>query len=228
MTLLQHWEASGADFAEGVKLLSRHGGRQHLTAQAYQRLQRIALFQDNVDAYNLGKLRYALSQIPAPNELPDQATPQPVTITTSADPDPVGISVAVAYPQSAPPAVTSELAKHLHKKHAHHHAMMVAATTNEERATHAAEILSLNRLLDAEYDRLRQGPSATDALTDMPPPRAEQTTLRTMRKLASLRTRVSRLKNKLIPKASGKRLADLEKELQQKQAEIQAIESTLV
>lgn len=228
MTLLQHWEASGQDFTEGVRLLIQHGGRQHLTAQAFQRLQRIAEFAQVVGINIVFKQGYALSQIPAPNELPDQETPQPVTITTSADPDPVGISVAVAYPQSAPTAVTSDLAKHLHKQHAHHHALMVAATTNEDRAEHAAEILSLNRRLDAEYDRLRKGESATDLPTDMPPPRAEETTLRTLRKLASLRTRVSRLKKKLIPAANGKRRADLEKELQQKQAEIQAIESTLV
>lgn len=92
---------------------------------------------------------------------------------------------------------------------------------------HAGKIMrEILPALDAEYDRLRagkpeqwqQGPILDD--TD--------NTLHQVKRLASLRTRIARLKNHLIPEARDmKRRAQLEKQLEENIAEKNRIEKLL-
>ena len=118
----------------------------------------------------------------------------------------------------------------LHKLHSHHHALMVAATTDEERGEHARKIMrEILPELDAEYDRIRAGATAE------PPQKTVEmeqgpilNTMQMMKRLASVCTRIARLKNHLIPKAPDKkRRAQLEKELTEKTAEKERLENEL-
>jgi len=80
---------------------------------------------------------------------------------------------------------------------------------------------------DAEYDRLRaqKNPGIEEELE--PAPSKPEQSAADLRRLNSLRSRSAHIRNKLLPKASGKRLADLEKELEKKAADILRLENTL-
>lgn len=237
MTLLNIWQYHYAeDFAAGVKLLVDHDGLKYLTKQTATRLKMLAASGGSVDAYNRGKLESALNKVLIVDS---------IEITTSKDPSygpPIWLTpgnpafaafkafneAIDEHVESNPPnTLTSPLAKELHKEHAHFHALMVSADTDAERALQAEKVLEINRQLDAEYDRLRAGnqpdiPESSKAARSDGKTEADQ-----LRQLHSLRTRVSKLKNKLIPKANGPRLAELEKELEIKLADIKRIENDL-
>lgn len=212
-TLYDIWDGN---FAAGVALLARHGGSPAITRLAWERLQTIAATGGHVDAYNSGKLETALrsviSQSPAEKEGPV--------------PD---IEVATSITETSAVAATDRT-RALHKLHSHHHALMVAATTDEERGEHARKIMrEILPELDAEYDRIRAGATAE------PPPKTVEreqgpvlNTMQMMKRLASVRTRIARLKNHLIPEAPDKkRRAQLEKELTEKTAEKERLENEL-
>lgn len=222
-TLLQIWQHHyDSDFKAGVKLLIDHEGEQYLSRQTAARLRLLASSDQKPDAYNLGKLQHALSKIKL-----DETT---ATFTTGMDPEPESKIIWTAgHPpvsniQAQGKVATSAKAKHLHKSHSHYHTLLVNAESDVARAEHAENVLDITRQLDEEYDRLRESAILDNQTADMPPPPAAPSSAAELRKLQSLRARVSHIKNKLIPKSSGKRLADLEKELEKKQAEIQRIE----
>ncbi len=222
MTLLKIWEYHyDSDFAKGVQLLIDHEGQKYLTALAFQRLQVLAISGKPVDPYNLGKLTGALQKI----TLEDT-----VTLETGTEPKPgkkVWMAPVIESASTETP-VTSPLAKRLHKEQAHHHALMGTAATDKERGEHAGEILRISGELDAEYDRLRAEGNPVSEEEAGPAPAAKREPIANqVRRLHSLRTRIAKLKNHLIPKASAKRLADLEKELEKKQAEVKTLEHDL-
>lgn len=245
MTLLNIWQYHYAcNFAAGVKLLTDHDGWKHLTKQTALRLKTLAASGDPVDKYNLGKLELALNKVPLTLELketPDlhqllaevktgRVEPKIRTITFKHFSESEDLADFITgtdqEPSNNKPAVTSAAAKELHKEHAHFHALMVSATTDAERALHAEKVLDVSVQLDHEYDRIRgKAPSDPEAETKDAPER--QTEDGQLRRLQSLRSRCARIKNKLIPKASGPRLAALEKELEIKQADIRRIEDNL-
>ncbi len=139
--------------------------------------------------------------------------------------------------------MTSPLAKALHKEHGHLHALLVAATTDADRARYAREIMErIVPALDAEYDRLRSNPTAdpspegrggafvpvlagTDAgLGHSTLPRGEGSAVGLLRKLASLRSRISTLRKRLSTETDAARRAKLEAELEAKTAEKERLE----
>lgn len=232
MTLLKIWEYQyNSDFAAGVKLLIDHDGKKLLTAQTFERLQRLSIFGGAVDAYNLGKLTVALRKITIKDSEPaGQVTEESKvdldenfwTKRPALDPD-LAAKFKEEYNLKPP---ETERARKLHKEQSHYHALLVAATTDKERGEHAGKILSIATELDAEYDRIRATETGAEPPSDMPPPLAPQS-VDTLRRLNSLRTRISQLKRNLIPKAIGERLATLEKELEKKLAEAQRLENEL-
>lgn len=221
-TLLKIWEYHYAsDFAAGVRLLVEHDGGKYLTKQAFQRLQMMAVSGAPADGYNLGKLTAALAKVsmyevvnlvqnPSPPSIED-------TLTKYSQKDNDGDETSVA-----PPKLRSDLAIALHKEQSHYHSLMVAATSDKERGEHAGEILRISGELDDEYDRLRG-----DKPRDMPSPRKAAKSADGLRRLQSLRSRIARLINQLIPQASGPRKAELEKELEMKKAEAQRLVTEL-
>ena len=221
-SLLKIWEFHyNSDFAAGVRLLANHDGERHLTKLTFQRLQVLAVSGSTPDAYNLGKLTGALAKI---------ENGDTVTFTTGTHEQPakvVFVAPSAKMPDASSP-ITSAKAKALHKEQAHHHALMVAADSDNERGEHAGEILRISKDLDTEYDRLRAqlNPGIEEELEPAPSPKPEQSAA-DLRRLNSLRSRSAHIRNKLLPKASGKRLADLEKELEKKAAEIQRLENQL-
>ena len=223
MTLLNIWQYHYAsDFAKGVKLLVSHEGNKHLTKQAFERLQRLAISGDYVDAYNLGKLTGALNKIAVEGAYEAPVMPK------MAKPIEVPSDLADSHEDSPLPELkASAKAIELHKEQSHHHALMVSAENDKDRAEHAGKILEIASALDREYDRIRAQANPT-AIDD----KDHQTTRKDqgadkLRKLQSLRTRISQITRKHLPKATGKRKADLEKELQMKQAEVQRLENDL-
>lgn len=218
--LLQIWEYHYAsDFASGVRLLVEHDGGKYLTKQAFQRLQMLAVSGGPVDGYNLGKLMGALAKVTMHEVVNLVQNPSAPSIEDALT------MYSEKDNEEAPDAakkLTSPRAIALHKEQSHHHALMVAADTDKERGEHATEILRISGELDDEYDRLRG-----DTPRDMPPPRKAAKATEGLRRLQSLRTRIARLSNQLIPAASGERKADLEKELELKQAEAQRLVNEL-
>jgi hypothetical protein len=219
-SLLKIWEFHyNSDFAAGVRLLANHDGERLLTKLTFQRLQVLAVSGSAPDAYNLGKLTGALAKI----EIGENYFPEPIEQPVKK----VFVAPSVQVPDASSP-ITSAKAKALHKEQAHHHALMVAADNDNERGEHAGEILRISKDLDTEYDRLRAqlNPGIEEELEPAPSPKPEQSAA-DLRRLNSLRSRSAHIRNKLLPKASGKRLADLEKELEKKAAEIQRLENQL-
>lgn len=175
------------------------------------RLQARAISGAEPDEYELGKLENALKE----TEFPKLHTIEITTGTQEQDP---------VIAEVTPTTITSAAAKSLHKLHGHVHAQMTMATTNEERADLARQIMvEIVPKLDAEYDRLRgndkeETPDTADQQSDTTP---------LFRKLQSLRARISRLKNEIIPAATGARLAKYQQELEEKTAKKEAIELQL-
>lgn len=219
MTLRDIWEIHyESDFAKGLKLLIDHSGQRLLTKQALLRMQMLAVSGSEIDAYNLGKLAAALRAITIDN--PDKTPDEPTDLPLIASPKVADRSFDE--PQSASEEVkASPLAIQLHKEHSHWHAIMVNTLIDEERAEAAGQILDINKRLDREYDRLRAIARGETPAYSLESYTAEQTA-DNFRQKHSIRTRISTLKN-LIKKASGPRLAQLEKELAEKQAKLEEL-----
>lgn len=225
MTLYEHWHATPpASFRQGVELLLQHCP-DRVTKSILIQLQSAAFGGKAPDGYLKGKLCAALQNTeylgPVREEL--QAGPAgTVTITTGTHLETEGVVLTT---MPAPPAgvLTSELAKQLHKEQAHHHALMQAADTDEDRARHAREIMwRIIPALDAEYDRLRSGNLATSAAAPA------QDATPTLRRLQSLRTRIARISNQLLPACTDTdRRVQLEAELKEKRAQAEAIQELL-
>ena len=228
-TLYDTWMRDHAgDFAAGVALLARHGGSPALTRLAWERLQIIAGTGGSADAYNLGKLESALRSLTS-------LTPGPSPVERGAVAPDATVNVAAPLsPGEGPGVRPNDRTRALHKLHSHHHALLVAAATDDERATHAHAIMrEILPALDAEYDRLRANltpdPSPVErGAVESPLSTGEGSGVRQIKRLASLRTRIARLKNHLIPGADDKkRRATLEKELAEKTAEKEVLEKEL-
>lgn len=219
MNLRDHWLQQGGDFAAGVALLLAQG-RHLVTARILVQIQQAAL-TGQPGEYLVGKLTDALAKLPAPvasvgNSVSVSGIPSidssRATIHLdgpTAEPAPQG---GTRLPAAGP---LRDEGLRLHRRHSAAHALMARPdATDAERAELAREImLDIMPALDALYDRIRAGK------TDLPPtsPLEQENNLT---RLLSLRTRVSRLRNKLIPAATGERLAQLEQELAEKLAEI--------
>jgi hypothetical protein len=212
---LRHTDRS---FAAGVDLLHRHAPTA-VTGKIMQRFHAIVATRAQPGEYELGKLRAALRDTLIPPH-DDPADPAPDR------------------PPSAPERMVlagtpiSDRAKRLHKEHAHYHALLLTATTDAARADHAHIIMSdIIPALDAYYDNLRAGSPDTPITDDFDPIPITGGALGgvdTIRRLNSLRTRVSKITRQLLPAApTVARRAELEKELEQKRAEIARIEADI-
>lgn len=166
---------------------------------------------------------------PTVEQSTETSTEQSTVNSTSPLPSGEGLGVG-----SNPESLTSDTAKALHKRQSHLHALLTAATTDAERARISKEIMEdIAPALDVEYDRLRALKSG--AVTE-PPPAAEPASAPSLtkgnaadfKKLQSVRSRISRLKNELIPAAKdAKRKTKLEKELSDKIQERERLEKML-
>lgn len=212
--LLDVWQRDhGADFAAGVALVTAHAPKA-VTQRILVSLQLAASGAGRIDDYLRGKLENALRATPAP-DAPVSMPRKSVRLHPPASAD----------EQETPPARRSvPEAIPLHKRHSFAHAMLVAAATDAERASLAIELMeeivpALDRIYDAHLEgRAPAEPAAPGEVADAA----------TIRRLQSLRTRVSRLRNQLIPGApTPARKAQLEKELDLKLAEIKQIETLL-
>lgn len=220
------------DFSAGVQLITQYAPGA-VTAKILSRLRSIALSGAEPGEYELGKLDAALRDTPAPPVI-RIASEAPVLPMFG---NPAWLASVVHIASDAPALTTIrmaknqtgagdwrqgiEVAKPLHKAHSHHHALMVSATSDEQRADHARKIMEdILPKIDRIYDGARAG-EAVEENTDKEPPVGNP-----LRRLQSLRTRVSRLRNQLIPGASNStRRAALEAELKQKLVEIEALEA---
>lgn len=246
-TLLDTWKKDHAsDFAAGVRLLIAHKP-DAVTKNILSRFQKLIATGIKPNKYEVGKLYDALLKIsnpvgmpsasaPAtntPSSTPQEAAPAPAAEQQSAPP----VSLPVPpLPSDSDPVLTSALAKSLHKEHAHIHALMVSATTDADRARYAKDIIErIIPALDREYDRLRATASGTEPaaqeeneMNTTPGPILNSTDMANFKRLQSVRSRISRLKNELIPQADdAKRKAKLEKELAEKLAEKEKLEAAL-
>jgi hypothetical protein len=213
MNLYEYWAAMpGHTFRSGVELLLQYLTKEACTRQMLVRLQSAAFGTKSPDGYLTGKLHQALRSIPYHYDA-DAAT----TETVAADADDT---------QPVSNTLTSPRARALHKEHSHYHALMVAAQTDQDRAYYSKHIMQrIIAALDAEYDRLRAGGLPDDAPATIAEP-AAKAPVTDFQRLHSLRTRVSRIRNKLLPEATGDRLQELQQELADKLAVIAAIEQT--
>jgi hypothetical protein len=213
MTLNDIWlNQHGGDFATGVELLKKHNPTA-VTSRILQRFQEVSFTGATPNGYERGKLAGALQKTAAPVNGIDLKKPIRITPPEPSEQEEVRTTVK--------PASTTEAAKRLHKEHAHVHAQMVMSQTDTDRADHARKIMeTIVPSLDEEYDKLREG------TTEAAPPKQDAT--KTLRQLQSVRTRIARLRNVLIPKEQDKkRLAQLEKELAEKIIQKEKLESEL-
>jgi hypothetical protein len=213
----QHTDGS---FDTAVRLVRAHAPGA-ITARLLGRLDSIAISGSEPGEYEWGKVRHALRNV---EQVPDIAAPvQPTQENKQQEKTERTATGNVG---------TTPEAKRLHKEHAHYHALLHSATTDAERAEHAHHIMSdIIPRLDAIYDSLRAGDNPEPTATDFDPiaiPGGALGGADAMRLILSLRSRVSRLKTKLIPNApTVERRAALEKELEQKLAEIARLESDI-
>lgn len=213
-TLYDAWQKqSSGDFFAGVRLLLTHNPNA-VTSRILIRFQTLLTTGAEPDDYLVGKLTHALRDSPA------------VQLFELSDIEPEihhsGPIITIRQPGLSDGKIRVEEAIPLHKQHSHFHAMLVSAKSDSERADHARVIMEdILPTLDNLYDAARhQG--------DQPEPKRKKDGVQTIRKLQALRTRVSLLKNKLIPNApSVARKAELEKELQLKVAEIETIQNEI-
>ncbi len=220
-TLFDTWQHDYAgEFHYGVALLVAHCPGA-VTAKIRERLQHLAATGQFPDGYMAGKLENALRDNPTPNPSPKGEG------GLIAAPVEVG-GVEWKRPEQAPLPFGGgagggvDLARPLHKLHSHHHALLVSATTDETRAEQARKIMEeIIPNLDAIYDAARNG----DPHPPAPSSQAEKSGVDLIRRLQSLRTRVARIRNQLLPAVLNlARKAELEKELETKLAEITRIE----
>lgn len=223
-TLLEIWQTEhGSDFATGVQLLAANGGEQYLTRNLWQRMQGLTYPGAYVDTYHAKKLAWAIERTTTPPPTPP--------------PGERGAATSPASPKGAAPAtekapVTSEKAKNLHKKHGHEHALMVTAKTDEARAEHATTIMEeIVPQLDAEYDRLRsandESPLEGGKGGDGTAPILNSDDFAALKKLQSVRARISTLKGKIKKEKDPARQKDLEQQLTEKEAERDRLDALL-
>ena len=240
-SLYDIWQTDyGRDFAAGVRLLALYNPKA-VTQKTMLRLQVLASSPGEfITDYDQGKLEAALRDTDmasckelsplrsAPetrNTHPETRNPHPETQNT--------------HPETRNPPTATPTTRALHKLHSHHHALMVSAGTDEERGAQARKIMrEILPALDAEYDKQRnptpvpspEGRGDGESAERLPPPfgGGDGGGVEMMKRLASLRTRIARLKNHLIPDAKNtKRRAQLEKELLEKTADKERIEKEL-
>lgn len=217
-TLYDIWESGGYGFERGVNLLVKHAPKA-LTSKALQTLRLLAASGEAPSDYYLEKMRYALEQSPAPETFDLKPYTEPRPTATQG-----GFTTSITFTKSAfHPTGAIEIrvpeAKDLHKQHSHYHALMVTAETDQERGEYARTIMEQ---VIPELDRLYDAARARNAGEPVEEPPAPATTS-DFRRLQSLRTRVARLRNQLIPAASGARRAQLEQELTEKLKLIKAL-----
>jgi len=209
-------------FAAAVRCVREHAPRA-VTPRMLQRLEHLVLTGDEAGEYEWGKVRGAMCAAPPPAPPPkgrgDVVNSSRVQETPLRPPSPWGEGPGVG-PRT------------LHKQHSHYHALMVSATTDADRAEYARKImLGIIPALDAYYDALRAGANPEAPAEDFDPIPISGGSVGgvdTLRRLQSLRTRVSKIRLHLLPNVvSVARKAALEKELEQKRAEIARIESDL-
>ena len=245
-TLYQIWEHHYAsDFATGVTLLDRHNPGA-VTRKIMEDMRRCISKGYQPNRYLVGKLSDALqativnttaaepvlTATVTPAQLPGQDAS---TMPGAMDTPPFGGGAGGGVDSPADPqliTLTSPRAKELHKIVGYHHALMSNAATDEERALHAEQVMEAQRLLDAEYDRLRaigtaeEGMAEADQVPGIAPILNEKSAA-DLKKLNSIRPRISKI-NKELPKANtDKRRAELEKELKEKTAEKERLEKLL-
>jgi len=220
MTLYDTWKkTSDGSFQSAVHLIVMHCPTA-VTSNQLARLLKTAARGGWVGEYEWGKVEAALRSTPA-GQTPPPAPPLngrgdvEYTVEDSTRPSPLGEGPGVG------------LNRRLHKRHSHHHAFLISATTDAERAEHARTImLDIIPALDAEYDRLRSTPPPSPLGegkgVGLNAPGVEE-----IRRLQTLRVRLSNLK-KLIPAAPTiERRQQLETEQAEKQAEAARLEALL-
>lgn len=212
-------------FTDAVRTLRQHAPGS-ITPRMMQRLELLVLTGEEPGEYEWGKVRAAME-----DSAPPATTVRQQTAASEIRLDVPPVASALLSPLHGIAPET----KLLHKKHAHYHALLCAATTDAERAEYATIIMSdIIPALDAYYDTLR---SAGDAdTTDTAAPDFDPIPITggavggvdVIRRLQSLRTRVSKIKKHLIPSAPTlARRAQLETELEEKQAQIDRIEQQI-
>lgn len=245
-TLLRIWQHHyNSDFAAGVQLLARHGPEM-VTKNILTRLRVVAFSGQEPNAYEVGKLEYALSKISAveaPIDPPEGSPPQsPLRGEVRGKPGiqtnkpkasdalpPAGGAGGGKLSGETDSAITSPRAKELHKAHAHHHALMVTADTDAERAEHAGKIIEeIVPALDAEYDRLKAGGKEEAEQPELAvAPITNKTEADKLRRLQSVRTRIGQLKKKLANPKDLKQKQKYETELAEKEAERDRLQQEL-
>lgn len=219
-TLYEYWQALGSDFATGVALLPRNSG---MIPRIFAQLQAIAANGTEPTPYLREKLEYALSKLPAPEGseeylLPALSNPDTgqhdiimAALEIKPEQDYTGDDAGLDRDHPLWPQVVD-----LHKEHSHYHALMVAATDNPQRAGYAGKII--NEILP-EIDRLCDIIRSGYAVEVAP------SVSNSLRKLLTLRSRVSRL-HRLIEEAdSTEKRKKYEDELEEKKTQIEALEA---
>lgn len=212
-------------FTDAVRTLRQHAPGS-ITPRMMQRLELLVLTGEEPGEYEWGKVRAAMEDSAPPATIPRQQT---AASEIRLDVPPVASALLSPLHGIAPET------KRLHKQHAHYHALLVSATTDAGRAEYATIIMSdIIPALDAYYDTLRSVGDADTADTAAPDFDPIPITggavggVDIIRRLQSLRTRVSKIKKHLLPAAPTlARRAELETELEEKQAEIERIEQQI-
>jgi hypothetical protein len=217
MNLYEIWQEAGGAFVRGLELLKKHCPNA-VTPQIMTKLEMAQLSGAEPGPYLRGKISDALKK----SQLkPDAA----VVVDLDAEGEFIA-AVKFSSTQEVPlkTVTTSNKAKDLHKRHGHLHATMATAQTDAARGAIAREIMEeVVPALDDEYDRLRGGDVEG---SEAPPATAGSDSI--LRKLNSIRTRIARLRNKLIPaEKNDAKLAKLNAELAAKIAEKEALEAQI-
>jgi len=219
-TLHDIWQHHYAgDFAAGVRLLADHGPHT-VTRKIMQRLQMLAATGAYVGKYESDKLAAALHSIAAGD---DDTLPPPAAKKTAAPTAPAAVP-------TSPEATTTEKAKALHKAQAYEHAQMVTADTDEQRAQHAIAIMEdIVPALDKEYDALRAGDQEPGQQTDeiAVHPILDLGDAKKLKRLQSVRSRISNIKKKLAQAQTPARKQELEKQLAENTAQKELLEKEL-
>lgn len=230
------------DFAAGVKLLQAHN--PGLVTKGIMQKLLLAVISGDVTPYLLGKLTDALrkfdidaeaeaAKIPGLDNDIDQVPAADTSIEGEEKEGEVGTERDVAPSSGAllyrevPIGNTPlhQLAKTLHKEHSHYHALLVTAETDEARAELAAKIMAITSRLDTVYADLREGKTSTPDLIAAAAANDGKNGADALRKLQSLRSRVSQLRKMVeAPKYAAKKEA-YELELKEKLEEIAKLEN---
>lgn len=200
-------------FASAVRLIRQHAPKA-VTPRILMRFEQIVVSGSAPGEYDWGKAEAAMRASP-PGPTSAESTGNRGNVAGTPDAD------QGANASEKPASVGA--ARALHKQHSHYHAIMVSTTDKATRADAARRIMcEILPALDAHYS------SAPTGTTPPPPSETAPGGEALLRRLQSLRTRVSRLRKHLIPSAgSDARRISLEKELALKLVQIQGIENDL-